>query len=181
MPNQTPLRIVERDDSLSDWLFGERLDDPRLLDGDCRTLAVLKVDDGRSLYIALTADFDWICDHCDVPLYSDWKHVVVELVSRFDIGEAVPSFISKVSLKRLPESREPAVDSDEYCDIHKLGGESYWLHYSPAPRFQFIGQIAFPDADDLLLDLDWPTGEMTLEIHYDTLDQAHCILWRMHA
>ncbi|MES2661299.1 MAG: hypothetical protein V4689_21950 [Verrucomicrobiota bacterium] len=181
MTNQTPLRIVERDDSLSDWLFGERFDDHRLSSGDCRTLAVLKLDDARSLYIALTADFDWICDHCDVPLYSDWTHIVVELVSKFEIGDPVPSFASKVSLKRSAESPEPAVESDEYGDIHKLGGESYWLHCNPTPRFQFIGQIAFPGADDLLLDLDWPTGEMTLEIHYDTIGQVHCVLWRMHA
>ena len=127
MPNQTPLRIVEKDDSLSDWLFGERLDDPRLLSGDCRTLAVLKLDDGSCLYIALTADFDWICDHCDVPLYSDWEHVVVEPVSGFEIGGANPLFTSKVGLMRLPECLEPAVDSDEYRDIHKLGGESSFM------------------------------------------------------
>ena len=181
MVTQVPLRIIEKDDSLSEWMFGERLTDSRLRDGDCRTFAVIDIGGGHCLYIALTADFDWICDHCDGPLYTDWRHVVVESISTFDSGDATPSFNPKVSLMRLPEKIETAVDADEYGDVHKLGGESQWLHYNPAPHLQFVGQIAFPDVDDLLLDLDWPTGEMTVEILHDTLRQAYCILWRMHA
>lgn len=181
MPNPTPLRIVHRDDALPDWLFGERLDDPRLLRGDCRTLAVLQLDDRRFLYFALTGDFDWICAHCDVPLYTDWEHIVVEDVSSFERGDEDPAFHPRVSLARLPAQSEAAIISDSYVDIHKLGGESYWLHYNPTPHLRFVGQIAFPDADDLLLDLDWPTGEMTIEILHDTVRQAHCLLWRMHA
>ena len=181
MVKHVPLRIIENDDSLPEWMFGDRLADSRLKESDCRTLAVVDISDGCSLYIALTSDFDWICDHCDIPLYTDWQHVVVESVSTFEGGDATPAFHPKVSLRRLPEKIEPAVDSDGYIDIHKLAGESYWLHYNPAPQLQFVGQIAFPDADDLLLDLDWPTGEMTIEILHDTLRQAHCILWRVHA
>ena len=95
MPNSTPLRIVERDDALPDWLFGERLDDPRLLRDDCRTLEVVQLDDRRFLYLALTADFDWICDHCDVPLYTDWEPILAEAVSNFEIGDGDPSFHSR--------------------------------------------------------------------------------------
>jgi hypothetical protein len=181
MPNPTPLRIVHRDDALPEWLFGERLDDPRLLRGDCRTLAVLQLDDRRFLYLALTDDFDWICDHCDVPLYTDWEHVVVEAISSFERGDEEPAFHPRVSLERLPERSEAAINSDSYADIHKMGGDSYWLDQNPCTEFRFIAQIAFPDSDDLLLDLDWPTGEMTVEILQNTIDHSYCILWRMHA
>jgi len=139
------------------------------------------MDNHSSLYVALTADFDWICDHSNIPLYSDWEHVVVELVPGFVAGDSEPSLASPVSLKRLPERPEAAIDSEGYWDVHKLGGDSYWLNCNPASHFLFIGQIAFPDRDDLLLDLDWPTGEMTVEILYDTNNQTYCILWRMHA
>jgi hypothetical protein len=181
MPNPTPLRIVQSDDALPDWLFGARLDDPRLLRGDCRTLAVIKLDDCQFLYLALTGDFDWICDHCDVPLYTDWEHVVVEAVSSFEMGDEDPSFHPRVSLDRRPAQSEAAIDSDDYVDIHKIGGDSYWMDQNSSADFRFIGQIAFPDSDDLLLDLDWPTGEMTVEILQNTIDHSYRILWRMHA
>jgi hypothetical protein len=181
MTSITPLRIVERDDSLSEWLFGERIDDTRIINSDCRTLATLKTDDGRLLYVALTNDFDWICDHCDIPLYTDWTNVVVESIPSFDIVDAGYSFTTKVSLRRLPQQTETPVVSEDYLDIHKLGGESYWLYENPTPNLRFIGQITFPDEDDLLLDLNWPTGEMIVEILYDTIKQTYCVLWRMHA
>lgn len=179
MSSCIPLRIVPDDDSLSDWLFGGRLDDPRFLNGDCFTFAVLKMEDGSLLYLAITTDFDWICNHCDKPLYSDWKHVVVERIEEFSCAEVSLEFHPRVGLERLMEAEDPGADPDNYWDIHRLGGSSRWLERHPSPHLHFIAQIEFPDSNDLSLNLDWPTGEWPVEIHYDKVAHAHCVLWRV--
>ncbi len=176
-----PLRIVPRDDSLSDWLFGGLIDDPRIQEGDCKTVMVLSLQDEHLLYFALTADFDWVCDHSDHPNYTDWKSVVVERITFEQVSEAGDAFHPKVSMMRLPTVDELDVTDEGFYDIHKIGGVSYWSHCESKVDSSLVAQLAFPDREDLPLDLDWPTGEMTIELHQDSSRDAYFALWRMHA
>ena len=169
-----PLRIVSVTDDLKDYLFGPR--PSNLIGTECR--AVMRIDLGEPgyLFFGLTSCFDFVCDHMDELLFSDGINVVVELLPKGSVLGDHVQFHPLVGLQRLPEALED-LDYDE----HRIGGGSYWLIEHPDPSLKLIAQLAFPDHRDLLLNLNWPTGECTIEVFYHEKRAVYAVVWRMHA
>jgi hypothetical protein len=172
--NTTPLRIVPYSSELKDRLFGPR---PIMASrSNCRTVFAIDLANGHLLYFALTDDFEFVLDHRDEILFSDGQNVIVEEIPADTSFDDEIQFHSVAGLKRLKECKDTIED-----DFHKFGGDSLWLTENPKPGFSLVAQLAFPNHLDLLLSLDWPTGEYTVEILYQTSKKAYCAVWRMHA
>jgi hypothetical protein len=128
-----------------------------------------------TLFLGLTSRFEFVTEHLDELLSSDGNNVAVELLPNCTTYDDDLHFHPLVGLARI---------SEESCDLeydhHRLGGDSYWLTENPNPNLRFIAQLAFPDHRDLLLSLNWPTGEYTIELFQDVVRDAYAVVWRMH-
>ncbi len=171
--NCIPLRIVPASDGVKDYLFGPR--PVRLENTDCRCVMRIDLEDRGILFLGLTSCFGFITDHLDELLFSDEENVIVEMLPRETTYDDDLQFHPLVGLARLPEKL-----CDFESDGHRLGGDSYWLMENPNPNLRFIAQLAFPDHRDLLMSLNWPTGEYTIELFYHVLRDAYAVVWRMH-
>lgn len=180
----TLLQLTPLDDSLGDWMFGPLPDCEPFRAAACSTHTVLQLDADRVLVFALTQDSNWVFSHCDALHYSDSEYVVIETVpvsTRFRTDG--PSFYPRVSIRRAPPIEDPAVDEfSEYWDQHRIGGRSYFLQEHPSQSLVFVAQIAFPAFEDTAhININWPTGEMTVELFFDSDSRRYCAVWRMHA
>jgi hypothetical protein len=178
------MQLVPLDGSLSDWMFGPLPDCEPFTACRCFTHTVLQLEADRILIFALTPDSDWVFSHSDSVHYSDSEHVVIEAApvsTRFQTAGA--EFYRRISIRRAsPTDDVPGYESSEYWDNHRFGGHSFHLQGHPSPSLVFVAQIAFPASDDTAdLNLNWPTGEMTVELFFDSEACRYCALWRMHA
>lgn len=174
-----PIRIVPYSSRLPDRLFGGLPDFSPCRGGACLTFFVLALDSTRLLHVGLTADFREILAHAGLVTPSDDK-----VLSIHEIPVGTPFQGGKVFHEAVSLERQPAVTDDDVestADVHKIGGASYYLLHDPSPDLEFVAQIAFPDHRDLLLSLDWPTGEYTFELLRDRGKREYCAVWRMHA
>ena len=174
-----PLRIVSHSTELNDRLFGRNPDRPEFRNARCLSFLTLALSESTLVHIGLTADFHLMLSRAMKVTYGDDEVLSIREIPRdtsFTTGE---QFHEVVSLEREPlVERE---DIDATGDIHKLGGQSFYLQMCPTPGLEFVAQIAFPDHRDLLLHLDWPTAEYTFEFLRDVARQEYCAVWRMHA
>jgi hypothetical protein len=131
------------------------------------------------VYLGLINDFDFVLNNLNKFLYSDNKNIIIQEISKSTSFFHEPELHSAVSLKKLDEIVDEY--SEDIGDIHKIGGYSFWLHLHPQNDIQFIAQLTFPNANDLILDVDWPTGEYTIELFNDLKKNKYCVLWRMHS
>lgn len=178
------MQVVPFDESLGDWMFGALPDWHPFTNSPCCTHTVLRLDADTLLVFALTQDSDWVFGHSDLVHYTDSQHVVIEVVpatTRFVIAGI--SFYPRVSIRRGRTTLDPIVDGDSaYWDQHRFGGHSFFLREHSTSELSFVAQIAFPAFEDTAdLNLNWPTGEMTVELFFDRQSRRHCALWRMHA
>jgi hypothetical protein len=131
------------------------------------------------VFFGLTDDFAFMLHHREAVVYSDDESVIVRELPRSTLFVDGPELHPVVGLAGLP-----VLDEDQFqdpADFHKIGGSSFWLRQHPNNDLHFLAQLAFPDCDDLALDLDWPTADMTLELFRDTKQGVLCAVWRMHA
>lgn len=178
------MQLVPLDGSLSEWMFGPLPDCEPFTASRCFTHTVLQLEADRILIFALTQDSDWIFSHSDLIHYSDSEHVVIEEApdsTRFQIAGA--GFYPRISIRRGPPIEDlPGEECSAYWDQHRFGGSSFHLQDHPSESLIFVTQIAFPASDDTAdLNLNWPTGEMTVEFFFDSKTRRYCALWRMHA
>ena len=174
-----PLRIVPYSAQLGDRLFGGTPDLAVYRQERCLAFCTLALSATTLIHVGLTGDFRLMLANVGKITVSDGEVLSIREIPRstsFIVGE---SFHPEISLERQAEVLSEDIEATG--DIHKLGGQSYYLQLHPTPDLEFVGQIAFPDHRDLLLSLDWPTGEYTFELLRDTARREYCAVWRMHS
>jgi hypothetical protein len=174
-----PLRIVPYSAQLGDRLFGGPPDLPVYRQEQCLSFFTLALNATTLLHVGLTGDFRIMLANVRKLTFSDGEVLSIHEIPHGTVFVDGASFHSTVSLER--QSNVSSEDIEATGDIHKIGGESYYLQLHPTRDLEFIAQIAFPDHRDLLLSLDWPTGEYTFELFRDTARREYCAIWRMHA
>src|SRR5437899_3416267 len=124
-----PLRIVPYSSQLVDRLFGGPPDLPVFHQERCLSFFTLALNATTLLHVGLTGDFRLMSTSLGKVTFSDRKLLSIREIARSTRFVVGAEFHPAVSLERQAEMSE---DIEISGDIHKLGGESYYLHRHPS-------------------------------------------------